>query len=280
MNQKNKEPKVWFITGTSNGFGFYLTKLLLKIGDKVFATSRTPEKIMNASAGNENLLAVKVDLTSAEAVTNAVEKAIHHFGKIDVIVNNAGYVLLGSIEELTDKEFRATVDVNIFGTINVLRAALPYLRRQKHGNIINISSNAGYVGMANVSSYNVSKFAIIGLSEALQLETKPFGIKVTVIAPGQFRTNLWGSDAIKLPGEIIPEYNTSALASALSEGNGKQVGNPEKLVKIIVDIANMENPPLHLMLGKDTYDMVIKHREKELVEFNDWKAITFSTDFD
>ncbi|CAH0273042.1 SDR family NAD(P)-dependent oxidoreductase [Chryseobacterium sp. Bi04] len=274
------QSKIWFITGTSKGFGWHLTKLLLSKGDKVIATSRTPENLEKDFPDNDNLLALKVDITSDTDVKNAVEKSIQHFGRIDAVVNNAGYVLIGSIEELTDQEFRDTVNVNLFGTLNVLRAVLPHLRKQKSGNIINIASNAGYVGMSNVAAYNASKFAIIGISEALRLETKDFGIKVTVIAPGQFRTNLWESGAIKFPSSPIKEYSTEKFEDFFKNETGKQVGDPYKLVKIITEIADLEDPPSHLLLGKDTYDMVIEHRINEKKEFDKWKEVSLSTNFD
>jgi len=276
-NTANK--KVWLVTGTSTGIGLHLVQLLLHTGHKVIATSRRPEKVEEQFPGNASLLALKVDLTNDCDVKTSIEKAVKHFGKIDVVVNNAGYLLIGAIEELTDKEFRDTLNVNLFGTVNVLRATLPHLRKQKRGSIINIASNAGYVGMGNVGSYNAAKFAIIGISEALQKETEPFGIKVTVVAPGQFRTNLWGSDAIKYPAEKIAEYNTDKFSEFFTNGNGKQPGDPDKLAQIIVNLTEMEKPPVHLLLGKDTYDMVIEHRNNEKKEFGDWETTTFSTDF-
>jgi NAD(P)-dependent dehydrogenase (short-subunit alcohol dehydrogenase family) len=177
----NTDKKVWFITGASKGLGLALTKLLLSKGDKVASTSRNIEEFTkNITEHQENFLPLEVDITADESVKNAVKQAVDKFGRLDVIVNNAGYSLVGSMEEISDEEFRRTIDVNLFGTVNVIRAAMPYLRQQQSGHIINISSNAGYVGFANASSYNAAKFAVIGISEALALETKPFGLQVTL----------------------------------------------------------------------------------------------------
>lgn len=185
-----RNQKVWFITGASKGLGLELTKLVLSQGNIVIATSRNIEDFKTSVTENQNnFLPLKVDITSDKEVKSAIKKSIEKFGIIDVVVNNAGYSLVGSMEEMTDVEFRKTVDVNLFGTVNIIRNVMPFLRQQQSGHIINIASNAGYVGFANATSYNAAKFAVIGLSEGLMQEVNPFGIKVTVVAPGQFRTN-------------------------------------------------------------------------------------------
>src|SRR5690606_23776259 len=161
----NTKTKVWLVTGTSKGLGLNLTKLLLSEGHKVIATTRNTEALEKEITSNaENLYPVELDLTSDKAVKKAIDKSIENLGKIDVVVNNAGYSLVGSMEEMTDTEFRATMDVNLFGTVNIIRNIIPYMRKQQSGHIINISSNAGYVGIGNASSYNAAKFGIIGIS--------------------------------------------------------------------------------------------------------------------
>jgi NAD(P)-dependent dehydrogenase (short-subunit alcohol dehydrogenase family) len=280
MENRTSKQKVWFITGASSGMGLALTKLVLSKGDKVAATSRNIEELETKITENkEHLLPLQVDITSDESVKGAVKQTIEKFGKLDVVVNNAGYVLLGSLEEITDKEFREVLDVNLFGTVNVIRAVMPYLRMQQFGHIINFSSNAGYVGMANVASYNAGKFAVIGISEALHNEVEAFGIKVTVVAPGEIRTNLWASGHLKSAKNKVDAYKSEKLEKTLSLNSGKQQGDPEKLVNIFVDIANNPNPPLHLLLGPDTYQMVIDQREKEKQEIETWKEVTLSTNF-
>ena len=273
--------KVWFITGASKGLGLALTKLSLANGDKVIATSRNVEDFKaSITEHQENFLSLKVDITSDEEVKNAVAKSIEKFGVLDVIVNNAGYSLVGSMEEMTDKEFRKTMDVNLFGTVNVIRNVMPYLRKQQSGHIINISSNAGYVGFGNAASYNASKFAVIGLSEALAEETKQFGIKVTVVAPGQFRTSFMNKGSMVFAQNRIDVYGLDKSEKMWTNYSGQQIGDPEKLVKILTGIVNNPNPPLHLLLGPDTYQLVMEHRERENQEFETWKHLTLSTNFD
>jgi NAD(P)-dependent dehydrogenase (short-subunit alcohol dehydrogenase family) len=277
----NTDKKVWFITGASKGLGLALTKLLLSKGDKVASTSRNIEEFTkNITEHQENFLPLEVDITADESVKNAVKQAVDKFGRLDVIVNNAGYSLVGSMEEISDEEFRRTIDVNLFGTVNVIRAAMPYLRQQQSGHIINISSNAGYVGFANASSYNAAKFAVIGISEALALETKPFGLQVTVVAPGQFRTNFMDKGSLTFAKNKIPVYKLEEAEKMWTEFSGQQPGDPEKLVNILADLAGNPNAPLHLLLGPDTYELVTEHRKKEKQEIEDWKKVTLSTNFD
>lgn len=273
--------KVWFITGASKGLGLTLTKLVLSQGDKVVATSRDIEGFKTSVTENQdNFLPLKLDITDDTEVAAAVKQSIEKFERIDVVVNNAGYSLVGSMEEMTDEEFRQTLDVNLFGTVNVIRNAMPYLRLQQSGHIINISSNAGYVGFANATSYNAAKFAIIGLSEGLAQEVTSFGIKVTVVAPGQFRTNFMDKGSLTFAKNRIDVYGLDKAEKMWTEFSGQQAGDPEKLVKILTEIAALENPPLHLLLGPDTYQLLKEHREKEAQEFEAWKHLTLSTNFD
>lgn len=277
MNDK----KVWFITGASKGIGLALTKLALLQGNKVVATSRNVDALKNAiNEQGSDFLPLEMDITSDLGVKNGVQKIIDRFGRIDVVVNNAGYSLVGSMEEMTDEEFRKTLDVNLFGTVNVLRNVMPSLRQQKAGHVINISSNAGYVGFANATSYNAAKFAVVGLSEALAEEVAPFGIKVTVIAPGQFRTNFMDKGSMTYAENRISAYGLDEAEKMWTNYSGQQIGNPQKLVKILTEIVELENPPLRLLLGTDTFQLIKEHREKEAKEFEDWKFVTLSTDFD
>ena len=277
MNDK----KVWFITGASKGIGLALTKLALLQGNKVVATSRNVDALKNAiNEQGSDFLPLEMDITSDLGVKNGVQKIIERFGRIDVVVNNAGYSLVGSMEEMTDEEFRKTLDVNLFGTVNVLRNVMPSLRQQKAGHVINISSNAGYVGFANATSYNAAKFAVVGLSEALAEEVAPFGIKVTVIAPGQFRTNFMDKGSMTYAENRISAYGLDEAEKMWTNYSGQQIGNPQKLVKILTEIVELENPPLRLLLGTDTFQLIKEHREKEAKEFEDWKFVTLSTDFD
>jgi len=277
MSTENQ--KVWLITGTSKGLGLHLTKLLLSQGHKVIATSRTTDVLKKEiTSFKENLFPIELDITSDTAVKQAIDESIEKLGRIDVIVNNAGYSLVGSMEEMTDAEFRATMDVNLFGTVNVIRNVMPHLRKQHSAHIINISSNAGYVGFGKAASYNAAKFGIIGLSEALAQEVKDFGIKVTVVAPGQFRTEFMNS--INYVKNRIEVYGVDEAEKMWNQYSGQQQGDPEKLVNILVSITEMTQPPLHLLLGPDTYELVMQKRKEEDAEFEQWKSLTLSTDFD
>jgi len=273
--------KVWFITGTSKGLGLALTQLVLSQGDKVISTSRNIGDLKNSvTTLQDRFLPLKVDITSDQEVKSAIEQGIEKFGRLDVVVNNAGYSLVGSMEEITDEEFRQTLDVNLFGTVNVIRNAMPYLRRQQSGHIINISSNAGYVGFANATSYNAAKFAVVGLSEALKQEVAGFGINVTMVAPGQFRTNFMEKGSMAFAQNRIAVYGLDKAEEMWSQFSGQQAGDPEKLVHILTEIAAMEHPPTRLLLGPDTYQLVNEHRKNEREEFETWKHLTLSTDFD
>ncbi len=273
--------KVWFITGASKGIGLALTNYLLSQGYAVAATSRSVASLENAiTVSPQNLLPLEVDITKDNEVKSAIEKTVERFGKIDVVVNNAGYSLVGSMEEMTDAEFRQTMDVNLFAAVNVQRNVIPYMRKQQSGHIINISSNAGYVGFANATSYNAAKFGLIGISEALFEELKPFNINVTVVAPGQFRTNFMDSSSMQYVKNKIDVYGIEEAQKMWSNYSGQQIGDPEKLVRILSQITEMEQPPKRLLLGPDTYELVTNQFQTTLEEFEQWKDLTLSTNFD
>jgi len=273
--------KVWFITGASKGMGLEAAKAVLKNGDKVAATSRNINELINQiGVQNTSFLPLEVDITNDNEVKKAIQTAINAFGKIDVVLNNAGYYLVGSIEEISDEEFKKTVDVNLFGTVNVIRNVMPFLRQQKSGNILNIASNMGYIGYANTGSYNAAKFAVIGLSEALAQETMQFGIKVTVIAPGMFRTNFMSDSTLITAKNKIEAYKVEEHINILKSFDGNQPGDPQKLAKVLIVITQLPSPPLHLILGSDSYNSIIENRKNETQEIELWKHLSLSTNFD
>lgn len=275
-----KEQKVWFITGASKGMGLEITKAVLNNGDKVVATSRNTETLLEKIVNyKDNLLSVKLDITNEKEVRDAISKGIERFGQIDVVVNNAGYNLLGNIEELSDTEFRETMSVNVFAMLNIIRNVLPHLRKQNSGHIINTSSMMGYMGYAGNGSYNASKFAVIGLSEALAQEVAPFGIKVTILAPGTFRTSFMSEDSLNVAKNKIEAYNLDKQVELFTGFDGKQLGNPKKLAEVLIQITEMSNPPLHLPLGSDSYNAILEVRKNEEKEMEKWKAVSLSTDF-
>lgn len=278
-----KDQKVWFITGASKGLGLSLVKLLLKTGHKVAATSRSVESLTSAVNNNTDaFLPLAVNLVAEDSVGEAIAKTISTFGRIDVVVNNAGYGLVGGLEELTDAEARGNFDVNVFGALNVIRKALPQLREQRSGHIINISSIGGFTGSYPAFGiYCATKFAMNGFTEALATEVEAFGIKTTIIEPGYFRTNFLESDSLVTPKNPIAAYQAvrDSVDAHQNSINGNQPNDPEKGVAAIVKITETENPPLHLFLGADAYEVAKNKLAALSKEVEAWKELTNSTGF-
>ncbi len=281
-NQSNGQSQVWFVTGASKGFGLELVDQLLQQGHQVAATSRNMAELRQAvGSDSTNFLPLTVDLITEASVGEAVQATIGQFGRIDVVVNNAGYGQLGSLEELTDEESRANFDVNVFGTLNVIRQVMPQLRKQQAGHILNVSSIAGIVGgFPGWGIYCATKFAVEGLSEALAAEVSPFGIKVTAVAPGYFRTNFLKSGSIKLANDKLPEYtlvrDSEAYHDQLQRDN-TQPGDPQKLATALIQIATVPNPPLHLLLGEDAYGLADQKIKGLQADMDQWKELSQST---
>ena len=274
--------KVFFITGASKGFGLEMTRQLLAAGHSVAATSRSRGSLTAAVGTNSPaFLPLEVDLTDGRSVDAAVDQASGTFGRLDVIINNAGYGQLGGMEELTDAEVRQNYDINVFGTHNVIRAVLPRLRARRSGHIINISSIAGITGaFPGWGVYCGTRFAVEGLSESLAAEVAPFGIQVTVVAPGYFRTEFLNDSSLHLPRNPIPAYTTirESEAAHTDQIQGNQPGDPVKAAAAILRIAGVENAPLHLLLGPDAYAMAEKKLADLRREMDAWKELTLSTD--
>jgi NAD(P)-dependent dehydrogenase (short-subunit alcohol dehydrogenase family) len=273
--------KIWFVTGASKGLGLALVKKLLSSGYRVAATSRNVNDLQKAvNAGREVFLPLAVDLKNESSVENAIKETVSHFGSIDVIVNNAGYGLVGSLEELTDTEVRENFDVNVFGVLNVIRKAMPFLRKQKSGHIFNIASIAGFTGnFPGFGSYTATKFAMHGFSESLAAEVKPFGVHVTIVSPGYFRTEFLDA-SLGVPKNEIADYKLVREVQTLhqNEINYKQVGDPVKAAAVMIEIAEQTTPPLHVFLGKDSYQLAeqkIKLIQEDLVAV---KELATSTD--
>ena len=274
--------KVWFVTGASKGLGLSLVNQLLKAGQYVAATSRNINELTSAvNSNSEKFLPLTVNLGSEQSVEQAINATITQFGRIDVIINNAGYGIGGSIEELTEKETRNNFDVNVFGTLNVIRKAIPHLRAQKSGHIINISSIAGINGATGWAIYSATKAAVIAFSEVLAEDVKAFGIKVTVVAPGAFRTNFLTPESLILPKNPIGDYEEVREAHArYLKMDGAQVGDPEKAAAAMISLVSMPNPPIHLLLGNDALTRATGKLAAFTSEIQTWKAITISTDLD
>lgn len=274
--------KVWFITGASKGLGLSLVNQLLKAGQSVAATSRNIDELKKAvNADTGKFLPLAVNLADEKSVEDAIKTTIAKFERIDVVINNAGYGIGGSIEELSDAETRNSFDVNVFGTLNVIRKASPYLRAQRSGHIINIASIAGIAGASGWAVYAAAKSAVIALSEVLAEDLKEFGVKVTVVAPGAFRTSFLTPDSLTLAANPIAEYEeVRAIHNKYLKMDGQQIGDPEKAAAAMISLASMPNPPVHLLLGNDAFQRANSKLEALTKEFKDWKAITISTDFD
>lgn len=277
--------QVWFVTGASKGLGLTLTQQLLAAGHKVAATSRTVNALTEAVgiSANENFLPLEVSLTDEESVKIAVLKTLEAFGKLDVVVNNAGYGHFGTLEELTDKECRQNFDVNVFGSLNVIRQVMPFLRAQRSGKIFNISSIGGYTAnFAGWGIYCATKFAVAGFTEALAAEAKSFGISATVVYPGYFRTSFLTKESMIGPANSIAEYEDARASQQAHENdiNGNQAGDPEKGVAVLIEVAAQTEVPVHLFLGQDAYDRAAMKIDIIQQDLESWKALATATDFD
>ncbi|NQD70889.1 SDR family oxidoreductase [Sphingobacterium shayense] len=273
--------KVWFVTGASKGLGLILVKKLLERGYLVAATSRDLHSLV-AEVGHpsNSFLPISMDLTDNENVKTAIDQCVNHFGHIDVVVNNAGFGLIGTIEELSDKEVRENFDVNVFGSLNVIRNATPYLRRQRSGHIFNIASIGGYSGgFAGFDIYCSSKFAVAGFTEGLAEALKDFGVHASVVYPGYFRTNFLKSGSIRTAENPIAEYSSARASEQahLNDIDGNQPNDPERAAEILINVSDLSTPPVHLFLGKDAY--AIANQKTELIQqtMAEYEALGTST---
>lgn len=247
------EKKVWFITGAGRGMGVDFARAALAAGHRVVGAGRRPEAVSEAVGVSEDLLVVKLDITVAADATAAVEAAIERFGRIDVLVNNAANFQAGFFEEVSPEQFRAQMEVNFFGALNVTRAVLPVMRRQRSGQIVAISSTAGVVSGEFGSAYGASKFALEGWMESLRPEVAPYGITTTIVEPGFFRTKLLEKESTILPALSIPDYaeRTRQILPLWEQMNGRQSGDPAKLASALVTLLDSPTPPDRFVAGAD-----------------------------
>jgi NAD(P)-dependent dehydrogenase (short-subunit alcohol dehydrogenase family) len=272
--------KVWFITGASRGFGLLTAQKALARGDLVAATARDPQTVIAALGAHPNLLALRLDVKlEAQAIT-AAQQAVTRFGRIDVLVNNAGYGLLGAVEESSGEEVRAVYETNVFGLLNVTRAVLPVMRRQGSGHVINISSIGGYSGYAGWGVYGSTKFAVEGLSEALAMELAPLNIQVTVVEPGFFRTDFLDTTSLVSTRDRIDSYaaTVGAMRDFAADANHAQPGDPLKLADALLKLADSDQPPVRLQLGSDTVQRVRAKNQFVEKELTEWLDVALSTD--
>ncbi|MFL5747565.1 MAG: oxidoreductase [Niastella sp.] len=273
--------KVWFITGSSRGLGRALTEAVLAKGDQVAATARQPKQLDDlVTKYPQQILPLRLDVTNKKEITAAVEQAVKHFGRIDVLVNNAGFGVVGAAEAFTDEQVRSQLETNLYAPIEVTRVVLPYMRKQRSGRILQISSVGGRIGNPGLAIYQAAKFGLSGFAEVLSKEVAPLGIKVTSVEPGGFRTD-WAGDSMSY-APAIEGYETTVNARAEYFRTGKfvPVGDPVKAAQAMVDLVEHPEPPVHLILGSEAAGMLKQADENRKAEFEKWLPVSLSTDHD
>jgi NAD(P)-dependent dehydrogenase (short-subunit alcohol dehydrogenase family) len=275
------DTKIWFLTGSSSGFGRSLAVHILAAGHRLIATARNPAQLADLVEQYPNTCrTMALDITNAEQVKDVIQKAAQAWGRLDVVVNNAGYGLVGALEEYDDAQIERNFDTNFFGPLRVMRAALPILRSQKSGHIINLSAIAGFSNELGFSIYGAAKFALEGASESLAGEVRHLGIKVTLILPGPFRTDFINRSLDRASTQIS-DYDPSSgkFVKFLASIDGKQPGDPGKAAEAIILIASEPNPPLRLVLGKYANDKIRRKLTSVEGELKAWESIALPTDF-
>src|SRR5215470_9232350 len=280
MKRKNK---IWIITGAARGFGQQISKAVLATGDIVLATVRSRPEDLKAQLGNHpNLHVAILDITNEDQAGKVAADAVEKFGRIDVLVNNAGSGLLSAVEEATDEEVKRNYETNVFGLLKVTRAVLPHMRRQRSGHVINFSSVGGLLGWPGWGLYCSTKFAVEGITESMAIELAPLGIHATTVEPGYFRTDFLDGSSLTRARNIIPDYaeTSGKMRDLAGQVNHKQAGDPAKLAAAVVRLAASPKPPVHLLLGNDTltaYQIKASSLAKEIEE---WHDVITGTDHD
>ena len=274
--------KVWYVTGASQGLGLTLVKKLLDRGYRVAATSRNAQTLKNAVGiiDTTRFLPLAVNLNNVDCIDESIQQTIAAFGRIDVIVNNAGYGMAGTLEETEQQKIRDIINVNLLATIDVTKSILPIMREQRFGHIFNMGSVAGFVGAPGWSIYSATKSAVAAFSEVLALDLKEFNIKVTVIEPSGFRTGFLTKDSLAYTESKIDGYQAvKDTQERYLAGNGKQPGDPGRASEILIELAESDTPPLHLYLGQDAYNRASEKLKVMTAELEQWKETTISADF-
>lgn len=273
--------KVWFITGSSRGLGRSLTEAVLAHGDQVAATARTPEQLNDLlERYPDQIYPIQLDVTNNEQIQTAVERTIKRFGRIDVLVNNAGFGIIGAAEAYSEEQVRSQLETNLYAPIAITRTVLPFMRKQRSGRILQISSIGGRVGNAGVTIYQAAKFGLGGFTEALAKEVAPLGIYVTSVEPGGFRTDWAGASMTYAPAIEGYETTVNQRAEFFVSGNYVPMGDPDKAAKVMVDLVDHPEPPVHLVLGSEAAGMLKQADADRIAEFEKWLPVTISTDHD
>jgi NAD(P)-dependent dehydrogenase (short-subunit alcohol dehydrogenase family) len=273
--------RTWLVTGASRGFGRSLTEAVLAAGDSVLATARRPEQLADLVARyGERVRPVALDVTDADAAVRAVKEATSSFGRLDVVVNNAGYANSAPIEEMAEDDFRTQLETNLFGVVNVTRAALPVFRAQRSGTFVQFSSIGGRVGgTPGMGAYQTAKFAVEGFSEVLASEVAPFGVQVIIVEPGAFRTDWQGASMTRHAVGSDYEETVGAIHRYRDEHDGNQPGDPVRGAKAVIDVVGADNPPRRLILGGDAVVAARKAAEERAAETEQWAEVSRSADF-
>jgi NAD(P)-dependent dehydrogenase (short-subunit alcohol dehydrogenase family) len=277
----NRDNPVWLITGCSTGFGRELAKLVLARGWRAVVTARDASKVADIAEGHaDRTLVLPLDVTERAQIDAAVAQAKERFGRIDVLVNNAGYGYLAAIEEGEDAAVREMFEANVFGLVDITKAVLPVMRKQRSGLIVNVSSIGGLTSFAATGYYHGTKYAVEGISESLATEVKPLGIDVLIVEPGPFRTN-WAGPSIKQSATQIDDYNATAgeRRKQTAARSGNQAGDPVRAAQAIIDAALSDTPPLRLLLGKTALELARKKLDLLRTDFDNWEATTLGADY-
>jgi NAD(P)-dependent dehydrogenase (short-subunit alcohol dehydrogenase family) len=277
-------PKVFLVTGSSRGLGRQLTEAALAAGHQVIATARRPQSLADlAGRYGRQVLPLALDVTDPDAAQAAVAAGVEAFGRLDVVVNNAGYANLAAVEDITLADFRAQLDANLLGVVNVTKAALPVLRRQGAGHIIQVSSIGGRLATPGLAAYQAAKWAVGGFSEVLAGEVGPLGIRVTVLEPGGMQTD-WAGSSMQVPPVSEPYQATVGVMASLHHGDSGEamtaLGDPAKVARVILAVADMDEPPLRLILGSEAYAYAMAAAAGRAASDEKWHDLTVSTDRD
>jgi NAD(P)-dependent dehydrogenase (short-subunit alcohol dehydrogenase family) len=273
--------KVFLVTGSSRGLGRQIVEKALVAGHRVVATARRPEQLADlVERYGSRVRAVELDVTDPEAARGAVAVAVAEFGRLDVVVNNAGYANTVAVEDITDADFREQVDTNLFGVVNVTKAALPVLREQGSGHVVQVSSIGGRMTTPGMSAYQAAKFAVGGFSEVLAQEVAPLGIKVTVLEPGGMRTD-WAGSSMKVPPISAPyEQTVGRIVAMRGDFATRAAGDPAKVADVVLTVADLDEPPVRLLLGSDAYNYAQQVARARTESDEKWRALSVSTDHD
>ncbi|MDB5027656.1 MAG: putative short-chain dehydrogenase/reductase [Candidatus Eremiobacteraeota bacterium] len=275
------DTQVWLITGSSRGLGRALSEAVLDAGHSLVATARNPRQLDDlVERFGDRIRAVELDVTDPQAAVRVVNETVRSFGRLDVLCNNAGYGNVGPIEDTSIEDFRAQIETNLFGVIYVTKAALPFMRQQRAGRILQCSSIGGRIGAMGRGPYSAAKFGVEGFSEVLAKETAPLGIKVTIIEPGGFRTDFAGTSTVINAGQEAYASTVGATAAFQRKFNGLQPGDPVKAARVILQIAATDDPPLRLLLGSDAVEGVERADRAKTESDQEWRSLSLSTDFD